>query len=289
MPTFTPELRQPPFTRLECVKTTEAARGLGRAVITLFIDPPHDRTIWEEAEERAGPQPVQPPVQEIRNNVRRYAASGIQPADRMHRAGLLNLATTLIQFTDHSPRAQYLAKTPSETIFSLYKAIAERAAETEPLSFSDQLGQAVEQANGELPDALWRIFLTSRLLARWRDVDAIEGLPQLSRKEKIDLTERWQSSIAACKPFDTVDRQDVIGDTYYCWTHALAKYAFGNMAADERAGRLLQKPFHNGTTIMQAFANSPFNFSIGTVSDHKTAAHYGNAIGEALSGITEPE
>ena len=40
----------------------------------------------------------------------------------------------------------------------------------------------------------------------------------------------WYKSVAALKQYDGIHSQDSAGDTYYVWTHVIAKLVFGLMS-----------------------------------------------------------
>lgn len=84
-------------------------------------------------------------------------------------------------------------------------------------------------------------------------------------------------------PYDINGYQDAAGDTYYAWTHALAKFAF--VALPKKPGlhtKVAERLFDNGTTIMQSFVNRFYKEGGGaTARDHANAAAYGIAIGQA--------
>src|SRR5690606_16124070 len=137
---------------------------------------------------------------------------------------------------------------------------------------------SLRQTGGDLPEALWRLFITSRLYARWFDTSIIEGLPKFSRDEILERMLIWSQSMAGCKPYDSHSAQDVAGDVYYCWTHALAKVAFQAMPNRRTLfTRFASVALHYGTLLNHQLAHryKPQRLP----SNHTNAATYGNAIG----------
>ena len=87
--------------------------------------------------------------------------------------------------------------------------------------------------------------------------------------------------IAACKEPQPGRAQDPNGDTYYTWTHALAKAAFTLTPGKEGAlTRGAVRVFECGTDLMHKVVHT-FNKQ-GVESNHNIAAAYGNAIGQTL-------
>lgn len=261
-----------------------AVRCLGGAAFALVVKQPDDRKIWDLMAAAPEQQPLQPPVAEIAQEVRKFAVAR-RGDTRMSADQIARFAGTLIQFTDINPIYESKPITEWRHVESLLSGVIDQSKEA-PLSFAQQLEVAYEQADGDLAVSLARLFITSRHMARWSDGSLIQDEPGFSDQEKIKFMEEWRGAVAACKPVGESVVQDTAGDTYYAWTHVLAKVAFGTMA--NRGSGALERLFHNGTTIMQRYVNSrvvnklnPFNPG-GTVSDHTIAAIYGNNIGKAL-------
>lgn len=260
-------------------------RGVNRAAYTLFVTPSHDTLHKDVAEQtRHETQPLQPEIEDVAKGV---AALLQTRADAMRQRSLkgkelAKLGGVLIQFTDYVPTLQPYSETPFSEVDALYNSVVTRAAETGPLTFVDQLGLALEQTRGDVPEALWRLFMTSRLHARWLDGEVITDAPSLSRDEKVARMETWQSAIAGCKPNSPEMTQDANGDTYYAWTHALAYVAFDALPTrPTRRTRAAARTFQNGTRIMHGLAHRVNPQTV--VNDHSIAADYGNAIGAACS------
>jgi hypothetical protein len=157
-----------------------------------------------------------------------------------------------------------------------------------PLNFSEQLSIALEQTEGDLPEALWRLFITSRLYARWFDTNVIIGMPAPTRDEIMHRMQVWSRSLAACKTYGSCPDQDVSGDTYYCWTHALAKVLYTALPVRRTPFvRLEAYALQNGTKLNHGLAHK---FKAQRLpSDHTVAAAYGNALGDALVQIMKSE
>ena len=134
---------------------------------------------------------------------------------------------TMYQFSDRNGLAEAM-RTPFEVTESLHDKIIQQA-ETAPTTFPQQLRLALEDAP-TLPSAVWNLFLTSRQYARWRDTPSLDGAPVLSKDEKLQKMHQWEKAVAAVKPGESADNyQDAAGDTYYVWTHALARIIYGGL------------------------------------------------------------
>lgn len=185
-----------------------------------------------------------------------------------------------MQFTDYAPILRSFMQLSYQQIESLYNGVIyEREKIGQPLAFTEQLSVALSQTEGDLPEALWRLFFTSRLHARWFDSTAIPDLPVFTDKEKLHRMIRWQQSLAACKTGSLERVQDVGGDTYYTWTHALASVVYEILPAHiSWKTHCAAKIFQNGTYLMQRIVHGVHSQRVP--SDHNKAADYGNAIGK---------
>jgi hypothetical protein len=258
----------------------QAVIGIKQAVYTLFKSPTHDTPHLEIAEIRKEAlQPLQPPIYDIEYDLRTSTKDLVEPKKRRKLKGkeLIHIAGVLMQFTDYSDSLQIYARTPHEHVEALTVGITRKARETsKPLSFSEQLNVALDQAEGDLPEALWRLFITSRMNARWLDGKSIPNLPQFTQIDKKRKMIEWQDSLAACK---TTIPQDTAGDTYYAWTHALASVIYEALPARSNWKTGLAKiMFQNGTKIMHSVAHKVNPQSLP--NDHSIASKYGNAIGK---------
>lgn len=260
----------------------EILGGVNRSVYTLFVRPPHETLHAEVAElTKCESQPLQPSISNLLNIIGMETMSLVNPEmkRKIDDTELAQLAGVLIQFTDYVPTLQPYAETPYDQIDSIYNGIIDRAQQTSnPLSFAEQLDVALKQTNGDLPESLWRLFITSRLHARWLDGKAINGLPSFSHDEKVEKMTRWQRSLRACKT-NEIGFQDVSGDTYYVWTHALATVIFKALPArTTRITQYIARMFEHGTEIMQAIIHKVSPQEVA--NSHSIAAEYGNAIGK---------
>jgi len=264
-------------------------RGVGKAAYTIFMVPEHDSSTYETVAKilRNDAQPTQLRVGEevavIRQRTRQRVREGLQP--RLGAKELFGLMGVLMQFTSYLPRLRPYCQTPFSDVEALYKELVAHGR-IKPLGFAAQLDLALKQTKGDLPEALWRLFITSRLYARWFDTSVITDIPKFTKDEVIERMLAWSRSVAACKPYGTCSDQDASGDTYYCWTHALAKVAFKALAAKQTPlTRLEAAALRNGTRLNHGLAHKfkPQRLK----SDHTIAAEYGNAIGEACVAILD--
>lgn len=235
-------------------------------------------------------QPLHPTVDQTVVDVRAVTSKLVDSSKvrRIKGRELAKLDGVLIQFTDYVPTLQPYAQTSYSYVKDIYDSVTGFAAHTDqPLTFAEQLHIALVQTKGDLPEALWRLFLASRLYGRWLDDKSISNLPEFSRKEKIDMMTQWERSLAGCKKEENATPQDVGGDTYYVWTHALGKVA--NEALPEKSNlktRLAARTFERGTKLMHKTTHKMGKNQ--KHSDHTIAAEYGNAIGAICSEILNP-
>ncbi|HEY8998926.1 MAG TPA: hypothetical protein VIM53_01265 [Candidatus Saccharimonadales bacterium] len=261
--------------------------GVGRAVYTLFNVPDHDSSLYEELARvlREEPQPTQAPIKQEVEAVLAGPAQLIDPdkhprIDGKHLLGHLGL---IMQFTSYLPKLQPFGQTPFEHVDNLYSEMTQQGHDV-PLGYADQLTIALQQTEGDLPEAMWRLFLTTRQFARWFDSGLIPDMPKFSRGQKMEHMYTFAHSVAACKPHETSPVQDSAGDTYYTWTHALGGLMFDSLAAEQSSAvQLGSKVIHNGTTLMHKLAHKYKPQRLA--SDHTLAAAYGNAIGDTLVGV----
>lgn len=273
------------FADLAPVSRSCAVANLGRAAYTLFVTPKHEK-LHAELEEKClngSSQPLQPPVNEITKRI----VDDILPRYDIARPAitdsgkLIQLAGALIQFGDHVPKIQNAINPQYEQIKELQQAIVSEAVTTQPLDFADQLDVALDQTKGNLTESIWRLLIASRQYARWLDSGIINGIPEMSKEDKIAEMLIWRNAIAACKEPNGNNAQDPSGDNYYTWTHALAKVAY--TLAPKKQTHITRAgvwTFERGTRIMHTMVHT-FNKQ-GVESDHSVAAQYGNAIGQAV-------
>ncbi|HEY8998925.1 MAG TPA: hypothetical protein VIM53_01260 [Candidatus Saccharimonadales bacterium] len=261
--------------------------GLGRAAHTVFTTPPtsgHDETIYIEVAKRLRGTsiPLQPSLDEELAKLSRVTMkSGValEPKRRLNNREQLGIMGILMQFTSYIPDLRPYCLTPFDDTEGLYKAFVNRSNKT-PLDFAQQLDIALEQTSGDVLEALWRLFITCRLYARWFDASVIVGMPKFGRSEILHRMELFSQAVAACKSSGTMD-QDTSGDAYYTWTHALAKVLYKVCAMPASPIAPLEGlALHNGTRLNHKLAHKykPQRLK----SDHTIAAAYGNAIGKLL-------
>jgi hypothetical protein len=266
--------------------------GVGKAAYTLFNVPEHDYTKSQDVARRLEYQP-QLTVPELSTELTRIRAvlhetGKSTPARKLDRTGLLGMTGVMMQFTSYIPELRLGAQTPFSHVDRLYQEITDLGKQ-QPLSFSEQLEIAIRQTEGDVPEALWRLFIVSRLHARWYDSSIIIGMPEMDREEVLDRMLNFSIAVRACKEFDLRYAQDSSGDAYYCWTHALAKIAYGPLAQKnglpEHIGGAV---VHNGTRLMHGLAHRIKKQHLP--SNHERAADYGNKIGhecaEYLTTVT---
>ena len=247
----------------------------------------HDASIFVSVSEklRSENQAAQPSlraeIEEVRLELAGLSHHAAVP--QLKGKELLALMGVLMQFTSRTARLRPYCMTPFLHTEALYQEVIEQG-HTRPLSFSEQLAIALRQTNGDLPEALWRLFITARLYARWFDATIIADMPAFTRSEIIDRMCKWSRSVAACKPFGSCPDQDASGDVYYCWTHALAKVVYKTLADKQTPLTWLEAlALQNGTRLNHSIAHKLAPQKVP--SDHTVAAAYGNALGDVLVGF----
>lgn len=257
--------------------------GIGRAAYTLFNVPDHDSSLYEDLAKvlAAQPQPVHSPIDTEVAAVYAQAAAltDFEKLPRVNTKKLLGHMGLVMQFSSYLPTLRPFGQTPFEYIDDLYDGIVEAGSDT-PIGYSEQLAIALRQSEGDLPEAIWRLFLTSRQHGRWFDEGLICNMPDFDRTTKMERMHTFAQSVLACKPHDKFPTQDVAGDTYYTWTHALGTLMFNSLAKQNQVTKLGSATMHNGTNLMHSFAHKYKPQRLP--SDHTIAATYGNSIGDAL-------
>jgi hypothetical protein len=226
------------------------------------------------------PQPVNETlIQELKHiKIVLNEANHTAPVRSLDQKELLGLMGVLMQFTAVLPTLRPYCQTSYYDVDRLYEEIV-ATARKKPLGLADQMAIAIRQSDGDIPEALWRLFITSRLYARWYDVEAITGLPKFSPEEVRERMSTWSRSVKALKPHGSCPDQDASGDTYYCWTHVLARVAYRLLATKQTPLVWLEtKALEHGTMLNHKLAHriKPQ----GVRSNHSVAALYGNAIGD---------
>jgi hypothetical protein len=250
-----------------------------------FIIPPkelpcrkirHEYKIYDRA-----PNRMQPDLDDVLSNVSQtLAAADVSSTPKLDNVQLTRFIGTMLQFSDRTPTIRSAMVTPYDDVREIYDYTVETARESGPVAYDQQFAFAMTQTD-DVPTALWNLFLTSRQFARWRDSGSIAGLPEYTAEQKLDRMRSWYQSIGACKAPDQNGYQDVAGDAYYVWTHALARTIYDALPA--RASPLSEfytASFTQGSRIMSVSHKLGVVSVIGTLSDHTPAARYGNAIGQ---------
>jgi hypothetical protein len=260
-------------------------KGFFRAIYTVMFVPEHDKyIIHPEAaiELRNSPQPLHRSVYGEKEAILSVLEVSVKTRAMrpLSSRELLGFSGVLMQFTLYLPELRPYFFTSYKQVEQLYQAcVATSAKYQKPLSFADQLEIALSQTDGDLYEALWRLLVCFRLYARWYDAGAIKGLPLFSRDEIILRMRTLAKAVAATKPHDAATDQDVLGDTYYCWTHALAKVVLAKPTTYQTLlSSILRLAIHHGTYLNHKIAHRITPQILK--SDHTSAARYGNAIGK---------
>lgn len=250
-----------------------------------FAVPPAERLYRklraEHHESSATYIPIQPALDDTITGCEELLSNTtLSPAPLLNEVQLTRFVGTMFQFSDRTPFIRSAMATPFDDVAAIYNYTVEAAQANGPQSYTDQLQFALTQTTN-LPTALWNLFLTSRQFARWRDSEAITGLPSYTTEQKMEQMRSWDASIAACKAPNEQGYQDVAGDGYYVWTHALARTIYDALPARKSPlNEFYKEAFTQGSRIM-SLSRKLGAFSVfGTMSDHVPAARYGNAIGQ---------
>lgn len=261
----------------------QAIKGFLKAVFTIFFVPAHDTSLSITNAYSQPRQTTYPAIEEearaIRNILEKYTNK--QTPLLLNTAKLFGYTGVLMQFTSYLPELRPYARTPFSHIEALYQSITTSGKE-KPLNFSEQLDLALLQTKGDVLEALWRLFITSRLYARWYDTSVICDFPDMTRTEVLDRMSKFSRAVAACKKYNPQRPQDASGDAYYCWTHALAEVLF-TTPKDKKP--FLSKSFarllRHGTWLNHNLAHK---FKAQALpSDHTLASKYGLMVGGLAS------
>ncbi len=263
-----------------------AFRAVIVAAWTVVFTPDHaDRVIHDQVATKLldHPQVVNPQLsQELERIVESINTKGTSFVDvRVGFKDRLGIFACLMQFSMYDRSMSPFMVTKYETVDELYRSITAKSS-SGPLSLSQQLDLALDTTDGNVHEAVWRLFVTARQYSRWYDQESIIGMPEISKPLAIDRMVGWSSSVMALKPYQPGVNQDTSGDVYYVWTHALAKLVFGRLspwyALD---ARLMQLAVHIGTWLNHNIAHKVSPQTVN--SDHTIAAAYGNAIGRVVA------
>lgn len=264
-------------------KRVRTIKGFSKAIYTVFAVPEHDASLSIETAMTQKERPLQPELkhelkrvhlllEKYRDNTRSgQSVYAIDPVKLLGTTGIL------MQFTSYIPELRPYAITPFAHIDNLYKAIVEEG-KVAPVVFSRQLEIALIQTNGNILEALWRLFITARLHARWYDTSVILDMPSMSREKVLERMKAFSNALAACKK-NTDHTQDVSGDAYYCWTHALSSVIYNSPPHQKypMLRRLFTYILRKGTWLNHTLAHKFKPQALP--SDHTIASHYGNEIG----------
>lgn len=229
-----------------------------------------------EQELASFPQPLHPDIPAIAENIHDLLVErSVAPPDNLSFSNKFTRSTRMIQFTDRLTNADnaFFQYSSMKILKDHFVDRAEKQAY--PLSFDQQLTIALDVSNNNITGALTKLWLASRHYARWLDSVSILNLPDFTPEEMMQEMKEWRGAILACKNADSKNFQDTAGDSYYAWTHARARVMFGiDSSLPDRIGKLI---FQHGTTI-----NTHRLIEQSIPSDHRVAAKYGNAIGDAI-------
>ncbi|HEV7952031.1 MAG TPA: hypothetical protein VGO98_01520 [Candidatus Saccharimonadales bacterium] len=284
------KLESPPPTFTEVARNLSSLSlpiAIGEIALSAasFVIPPRElpcRKIRNEYKtEYRAPNVLQPELDGMLPTIQSILDDAeISPTPLLDNSQLTRFISTMLQFSDRTPTVRPAMTTPYTDIAAIYDYTIETARENRPVTFAQQLDFALKQTD-DIPTALWNLFLTSRQFARWRDSPSIIGLPEYTSEKKLDLMRSWYQSLGACKMPDKNGYQDVAGDAYYVWTHALARTIYDALPAEKSPlSEFYTAAFTRGSHVMSISRKLGAISAIGTLSDHVPAAKYGNAIGQ---------
>lgn len=224
---------------------------------------------------------VQAPVEVQVANLEHVIAELIDPTKlpTVTKADFLRSSALLLQYASQNERLQTV-EMPYEDVLTLKSTFVDKSQDTSVgLDLKEQLLIALEQKNGDLLNALWLLFITSRQYARWEDSEAIEGLPDMDHDQIVQEMLEFYTAIAPMSPaHDTELYHDSAGGTYYAWTHALGLVLCQSVPS-KTLRNWTSSIFRGGTELMRDFFYPPEHEGKLIPSDHTRAAEYGNAIG----------
>lgn len=264
--------------------TARALRCFGKSAFTLFHTPSHE-TLHVDSERLScgNYQPMMPSIQEMMEELNTLLLQReiVSSSELLGRVDMMMLSSVLIQFSDHSGiTSNDLEVIPDfSSIAQLKDMFVARSAKDGCLNAVQQFDEALRFAEDDIGRALMLLWAASRQYARWLDSSML--LNELTTKnDRLHEMQEWRRTLRAYK---TIDRgpQDPAGDTYYMWTHALAHYAWYEMAAGNSLfNNAAAKIFWHGTEMMHGIVHRLNRQSVD--SDHRIAACYGNYFGEAI-------
>ena len=258
--------------------------GCLRAIHTVIWTPPHeDRVIHRSVSQQLmdTQMPLNPPLDETVKSI-----ESLLPTDfvvpRITVRERLGLFAALMQFTMYIPTIRPYFRAKQADIDTLHgKVIKDARTHHRPVNLAEQFYHAMQVA-GDPVEALWLLLVTTRQYARWYDGEAIDDFRPLSRSQAKRAMKTWYRSVAALKHHDGQHPQDSAGDTYYVWTHAMAKLIFGPMSSRVAVDAYVyHAALHVGTWLNHNIAHRISPQSVA--SDHSIAAQYGNVIGAHIA------
>lgn len=258
--------------------------ALGARVVFLSQTPYH--SLYVEKETELSPQPLQPSVNQTIKNIREVVTQHtIDRPENLPLARRISLSAQMIVFTNQMPGDTF-APLEYTDIKNLKDSFLTAANEQgRPLSFDQQLDVALDLSQDDLLQALIHLCFASRQYSRWHDSTSIRDFPDFTEEQAITEMKEWRSCLLACKTADATQFQDASGDNYYAWTHALARVMYSiQPGAYNQTGKYI---FERGTDIMRLTAHKIKKQKVP--SDHRLAAQYGNAIGDAILSEMPPD
>lgn len=258
--------------------------GCLRAIHTVIWTPPHeDRVIHRSVSQQLMDTqiPLNPPLDETVKSIESllptdFVVSRITVRER------LGLFAALMQFTMYIPTIRPYFRAKQADIDTLHdKIIKDASKHHRSVDLAEQFHHAMQVA-GDPVEALWLLLVTTRQYARWYDGEAIDDFCPPSHSQARRAMKTWYRSVAALKYHDGQRAQDSAGDTYYVWTHAMAKLIFGPMSSRVAVDAYVYRAaLHVGTWLNHNIAHRISPQSVA--SDHSIAAQYGNVIGAHIA------
>ena len=254
------------------------------AIRTVIWTPPHEERVIHRSvnQQLLGTSiALNPSRQKIIDNItlqlpENYIAPRITARER------LGLFAALMQFTMYLPTIRPYFRATQHDITALHDAIIkDAAAQQKPANLAEQFSHAMAITR-DPTEALWLLLVTTRQYARWYDGEAIDDFRPLTQNHTKRAMKTWYQSVAALKPHDGLNAQDSAGDTYYVWTHAMAKLVFGPISSRWAIdAHFYRAALHIGTWLNHTIAHRVSPQSVS--SNHSIAANYGNAIGTLIA------
>ncbi|MEK7602883.1 MAG: hypothetical protein AAB459_01385 [Patescibacteria group bacterium] len=169
---------------------------------------------------------------------------------RVHEVPLGALAASLIQFSDHSPKAPIDERilVDAENATRFIKEVSSRSqAINGRVGTFYQLRIFRQQRNLSVVDSLYELAIISRLAARGADNRLLSG--DISNDDLLNLIKLWHASV---RGFDPVQGcKNAAGENYYFWTLAAWEAIIHSHPTASRLSRIvLGELFDNGPQLM---------------------------------------